>query len=117
MKNTIPVEISFEKAIKLILNKELKFRRSAKKAPGEIQISSGSCISFANSDDLSNAGSLGSLDYDYGHFKAVPYMLSSFVNGARMQNLVSNCGWKVSSCEENAIKAEFRLNQLASNFM
>jgi len=117
MKNIIPLEISCETAIKLILNKELKFLRSAKKAPGDIEISSGSgtCISFTNFDDSFDAGSLGSLDF--GHYNAVSSNLSKLLNGSRIQKLASTCGWKVSSYEENAIKAEFKLNQLVSNFM
>lgn len=115
MKNIIPLEIRCETAIKRILDKELRFRRSAKKAPGDIELSSGTCISFTNFDDSFDAGSLESLDFR--HYNAVSSNLSKLLNDSRMQNLVSTCGWEVSSWADNAIKAEIKLNQLVSNFM
>lgn len=89
----IPLQISFETAIKLVLDKELRFRRSSGKAPGDTQ------LSFCNNS--------GMVSCDYGHYHYVSSNLSQLLHGAKMQKLATESGFdhcNVSYCDTFTFK-------------
>ena len=111
MKPTIPLQIKFETAIKLVLDKELKFRNSSERAPKEVWMSSDLPVSFCNSDGLIS-------NCDYGHYNVVASNLSQLLKDSKFQKLTSTCGWNKQSfsfCEEAAAKVDFTLQQLVLN--